>query len=94
MSVIDPANNMVKHEQLHLFMCYCTLVMNLAGKKISIQNVFVQTLENDKMRGILKDLLTLDSDFEVVMLFLDFDPSIAKSKYVTRFLNNTKKYGK
>ena len=94
MSAIDPANDLVKQEQTHLFMCYCTLVMNLAGKKISIQNVFVHTLENDKMRGILKDLLTLDSDFEVVMLFLDFDPSIAKSKYVTKYLNKTKKNGK
>ena len=89
--MIDPSSELVKREQAHLFMCYCTLVMNLAGKKVSIQNVFVHTLDNEKMRGVLKELLSLDSDFEVVKMFLDFDPSIAKSKYVSRFINNKTK---
>jgi len=84
----DPANSLIETEQLHLFMCYCTFVMNLHGKKVSIQNVFVITLQNDKMRSLLKDLLSLDSDFEVVKIFLNFDPALVRSKYVTKYLNS------
>lgn len=90
----DPYNSMIENEQLHLFMCYCTFVVNLHGKKMSVQNVFVHTLQNSKMRDLLKRLLSLDTDFEVVKTFLDFDPSLVKSKYVTKYLNGIKKVSK
>ena len=61
------------------------------GKKLSLQNVFVATLENVKLQNILKMVLSLDSDQELVKVFLAFDPSIAKSKYVTKFINKRKK---
>lgn len=87
----DPSKQLIEDEELHLFMCYCTLIMNLVGKKISIQNVFVHTLDNEKYRDILKDLLSLETDYAIVKIFLDFDPLIAKSKYVTKYLNKNKK---
>jgi len=31
------------------------------------------------------------SDYELVKVFLDFDPSVAKSKYVTRIFKTDKK---
>lgn len=89
--LFNPYSNILEDESNHLFLCYCTLVMNLQGKKLSIQNVFVQTLQNDRLRTIMKDLLTIDSDQEVVRMFLNFDPSIAKSKYVTKYLNTRDK---
>lgn len=92
--MIDPSNSMIESEQMHLFMCYCTFIVNLQGKKMSVQNVFVHTLQNDKMRDLLKKLLCLDTDFEVVKTFLDFDPSLVKSKYVTKYLNGRKKQSK
>jgi hypothetical protein len=88
---MDPSNNIEETEQSHLFMCYCTFVMNLQGKKMSVQNVFVYTLQNEKMKNFLKSILCIDTDFEIVRVFLDFDPSISKSKYVTKYLNNKKK---
>ena len=90
----DPSNSMIENEQMHLFMCYCTFIVNLHGKKMSVQNVFVHTLQNQKMRDLLKRLLSLDTDFEVVKTFLDFDPSLVKSKYVTKSLNSVKKASK
>lgn len=65
--------------------------MNLKGKKLSVQNVFVQTLQEEKLKNIMKEILNLDTDYEVVKIFLDFDPSIAKSKYVTKYLNSRDK---
>lgn len=88
----DPSFNLVDEESTHLFLCFCTFVMNLKGKKLSIQNVFIQTLSNDKLKGILKDILDLDTDYELVKVFLEFDHTIAKSKYVTRFLRTTSKF--
>jgi hypothetical protein len=66
--------------------------MNLKGKKLSIQNVFIQTLQSEKLKNIFKEILNLDTDFELVKVFLDFDPSICKSKYVTRWLRTDSKY--
>ena len=86
----DPSSDLIDDESTHLFLCFCTFVMNLKGKKLSIQNVFVQVLSNDKLKSIMKELLNLDTDYELVRVFLDFDPTIAKSKYVTKYLNSKK----
>jgi hypothetical protein len=69
-------------------------VNNLKGKKLSIQNVFVTTLQEEKLKTILKTILSLDSDQELVKVFLEYDPTIAKSKYVTKFINNLSKANK
>lgn len=89
--IADPTKNIIDAETEHLFMCFCTFVMNLKGKKISIQNVLVYILQEEKLRKILKEILSLDNDYEIVKLFLDYDPNIAKSKYVTKFLNTKTK---
>ena len=86
----DPSNNLVEEETNHLFLCYCSFVNNLKGKKLSMQNVFIHTLEDEKLKNILKMVLTVDTDQELVRIFLDFDPLIAKSKYVTRFIRSIK----
>jgi hypothetical protein len=87
----NPSTNIIEDETEHLFLCFCTFVMNLKGKKQSIQNIFVQTLQDDKLKRILKELLSMESDYELVRVFLDFDPNICKSKYVTKFLNSKNK---
>lgn len=83
----DPSLNIEEEESTHLFLCFCTFVMNLKGKKLSIQNVFIQVLSTEKLKTIMRDILNLDTDFELVRVFLDFDPTIAKSKYVTKWTN-------
>lgn len=88
---IDPSDNIINAETNHLFLCFCTFVMNLKGKKLSIQNVFVITLQDEKLKNVMKHILSLESDFELVKTFLDFDSSICSSKYVTKYLNANKK---
>jgi hypothetical protein len=87
----DPSNSLIEEEQNHLFLCYCTFVNNIKGKKLSIQNVFVTTLQEEKLKNIFKMILSLDSDQELVKVFLDFDAGIAKSKYVTGYVKGAKK---
>lgn len=87
----DPSSEIVEEEQNHLFLCYCSFINHIKGKKLSIQNVFVTTLQEDKYKKILKTILSLESDQELVRVFMEYDPTIAKSKYVTKFINNKQK---
>jgi hypothetical protein len=87
----DPSSNLISEESDHIFLSFCTFVMNLKGKKLSVQNVFVQTLQDEKLKNVAKTMLSLDSDYELVKVFLEFDPSVAKSKYVTKFINSQNK---
>jgi len=83
----SPSFTLIKDESDHLLMCFCTFCSLLKGKKLSLQNVFILVLQEERLRNILKDLLTIETNFDVVKLFIDFEPSITKSKYITKFLN-------
>lgn len=90
----DPSSAIIEDESNHLFLCYCTFVNNLKGKKLSIQNVFVATLQEEKLKNIFKTILSLDSDQELVRVFLEQDASIAKSKFVTKYVRSEHKKNK
>jgi hypothetical protein len=83
----NPSKAVIKDESEHLLLCFCTFCSLLKGKKLSLQNIFILVLQEKKLRDILKDLLTIETNFDVVKLFIDFEPSITKSKYITKFLN-------
>ena len=83
----NPSKALIKDETEHLLLCFCTFCSLLKGKKLSLQNIFILVLQEKKLRAILKELLTLETNFDVVKLFIDFEPSITKSKYITKFLN-------
>ena len=87
----DPSSTIISEESDHLFLCYCSFVNNIKGKKLSIQNVFVETLKDEKLKNIVKMILSLDNDQELVRMFLDADPGIAKSKAVTSFIKEDNK---
>ncbi len=89
--MFDPSSEIIEEETNHLFLCFCTFVNTLKGKKLSVQNVFVETLKDEKLKNIFKMILSLETDKEVVGEFLNFDPSIAKSKFVTKYINSTNK---
>jgi len=86
----DPASDLIEDESNHLFLSFCTFVMNLKGKKLSVQNVFIHVLQTEKLKTVMKEILNLDTDYELVRVFLEFDPTIAKSKYVTKWVRNDK----
>lgn len=82
-----PSHNIIQSESEHLLLSFCTFCTLLKGKKLSFQNVFLLVLQDSRLRSLLKELLSLESNYEVVKLFLDYDPLIATSKYVTKYLN-------
>ena len=88
--VQSPSGNIATIEVEHLLLCFCTFCCLIKGKKLSPQNVFVLILKESKLRNILKILLTVDNNFGLVTLFLKFEPQIAESKYITKYLNQNK----
>jgi len=54
--------------------------------------VFVLTLQDEELREILKELLGVDTNYEIVKIFLAYDATIMKSKYVTKYTGNMIKY--
>ena len=82
-----PSSNIMKHEMEHLLLSFCTLCSLLKGKKLSMQNVFVLVLQEERLRNILKELLCVDTTYEIVKMFISYEPLIPVSKYVTKYLN-------
>ncbi len=85
---MDPRTNLIDEESSHLMLCLCTFISNCEGKKLSLQNVFITLLKEDKYRRIFKSLLTLETDMELVQMFIKYDPTIVNSKYISKFLNS------
>ena len=83
----NPSKTLIHDETEHLLLCFCTFCSLLKGKKLSLQNIFILVLQEERLRNILKELLTIETNFDIVKLFIDFEPAITKSKYITKFLN-------
>ena len=84
----QPVENIEDDEMTCLFAKFCTFVTLINGKKLNTANVFLHFLKNRQLRKIFKKLFDVETDFESIQLFLRFDPSIHKSKYVMKYLNS------
>ncbi len=90
MSDINSSYTLCAKETEHLLLCFCTFCTLLKGKKLSYQNIFLLLLKEEKLRQLFKDLLTIETNYEMVRIFIQFDPLLVKSKYVTKFLNKNR----
>ena len=60
-----PSQSIIDVETEHLLLCFCTYCTLLKGKKLSLQNVFVLILKDERLRQILKDMISVDNNFEL-----------------------------
>jgi len=51
-------------------------------------NIFIEILKNDNIRCIYKHLCDFDNDYEAISKIIEIEPSVIKSKYIKKFLNN------
>lgn len=89
--ITTPYQRTIDLESEHILLSFCSFCTLLKGKKLSFQNVFIIALQDETLRNILKAILGVESNYEVVKIFLDYDPTITKSKYITKWLNNNVK---
>lgn len=61
--------------------------MNFAG-------VLLIVLKDKKYKWLFLNILDLENEFMLVNLFLQYDPFLYKSKYITRYFKNNKQYKK
>jgi hypothetical protein len=90
-TIANPSQSIIDRETEHMLLSYCSYCTLLKGKKLSFQNVFVLTLQDEQLRNVFKELIGVDSNIEVSRIFLEYDPTITKSKYITKYLNSKKK---
>lgn len=69
-------------ERLSSFICI------LENKKMNMPSVFVCLVQNHKYFEIYMRLCGFDDPREAVKKFLDYDHSIAKSKFIKKITNN------
>jgi hypothetical protein len=86
----DDHVSLITYEQEHLFLAFCSYVTLMHAKKLNLANVFLLVLQNKALRDLFKLYCDANSDYAVVQAFLSFDPSLHKSKYVMKYLNNSK----
>jgi hypothetical protein len=82
-----PTQNIEQAEFAHAFYSFCTLVSLLNGKKMNYPTVFLRILESAKIRELYMEHIHEDSEFEAIRKFIEMEPSITKSKYITKYLN-------
>jgi hypothetical protein len=72
----------------HNFLCFCSFVCIINGKKLNLPNIFLAVIRNPIYKMILCKMLSIDNDFGLFKFFITYDPSLAKSKYISKFLNS------
>lgn len=77
-----------KQETHHNFLSFCSFLCLLIGKKLNLPNIFLLILKNNNYKSILKTLVSVDSDYELFKMFIEYDPTLSKSKYISKFLNS------
>jgi hypothetical protein len=77
-------------ENLHLFKTFCSLLCIIKSKKYNMANILLLYLQDSSVRDLFKELLSVGTDFEAIKLFLEFDPTLYKSKYIMKYLNDPK----
>jgi|GEM_PF-2305452 len=77
-----------EYEAEHLFLSFCSLVALMYTKKMNLANVFLVFLQNKTLRDLFKVYCDAETDYAAVQIFLKFDPSLHKSKYIMKYLNS------
>ena len=81
-------NELEKDELSHNFLCFCSFICIINGKKLNLPNIFLLVLKNETYKSLLKYMLTIDNDYDLLKFFIDYDYTISKSKYISKYLNS------
>ena len=82
----NPYTILERKDIVHKFLSLCSLVSICENKKLNLANVFLLILKEERYRNIFKNSLLIDNNFELIKFFLQHDPYLYKSKYITKFL--------
>jgi hypothetical protein len=86
----NPSNNLSSEEMEHIFLACCSYTYIYFNKKINLPNIFLKVISNKHICDVFLKCMDFETPFQVVQYFVNYDPSLHKSKYINMFLNNNK----
>jgi predicted patatin/cPLA2 family phospholipase len=87
----NPVDVAYEHEYTHLFLSFCSYVCVIKNKKLNLPNIFLFLLKEPPLREIFKMLCDVETDYDVLKCFLDYDPTLHRSKYIRNYLQQNPK---
>ena len=77
-------------EREHIFNSFCSFISIINNKKMNYASILLSYITDKKIRDFFRQINNVDNDMSAIRLFLENDPSLYKSKYVMKFVNNKK----
>lgn len=87
----SPFKHVESEDNTHMFFCLCTYISICENKKLNLSNVLLLILKNQKYKDLFMSRLEMETEYELVKLFLHHDPFLYKSKYITRYCRTINK---
>jgi hypothetical protein len=84
---ISPYEQLTNDEFVRIVEKLSSFICILENKKMNMPSVFVCLVENEEYFRIYMELCGFDDPREAVKKFLDYDHSIAKSKFIRKITN-------
>jgi hypothetical protein len=77
-------------ETEHIFNSFCSFMCIINNKKMNYASILLLYIQDKKIREFFKMLHNVDNDMSAIKIFLEQDPTLHKSKYIMKFINNKK----
>ena len=74
----SPYTILERKDIIHTFLTLCSFISICENRKVNLANVFLLVLKEDRYRELFKQSLLLDSNYDLVKLFLQHDPFYIK----------------
>jgi len=74
----------------HIFNSFCSFMCIINNKKMNYASILLLYIQDKKIREFFKMLHNVDNDMSAIKIFLEQDPTLHKSKYIMKFINNKK----
>jgi hypothetical protein len=77
-------------EREQIFNSFCSFISIINNKKMNYASILLSYITDNKIRDFFRIINNVDNDMSAIRLFLENDPTLYKSKYVMKFVNNKK----
>lgn len=77
-------------EMEEIFLKACVFLCLAYDRPFKIHNVFIILITRREAMTFMREAMCCDSDYEVVKVFIEFSPDIAKNKAISNFLSDKK----
>lgn len=84
----NPVDTAYDNEFTHLFLSFCSYVCIVKNKKLNLPNIFLFLMKEESLREIFKMTCDVETDYDVLKCFLEYDPTLHRSKYIRNYLQD------